>query len=181
MRGLPIIAAALAALAFSSAYGQTTVFREVRPDVSVTKQGNTTRFEIADPDLAKKARVLEELWQVPGSENERVVRWIIANANDLQPVFFYELARRLWDLRRRDDALEWFAFALVRSSYDAARCSDETARETVGKLPSLAVHVASSMTTSPDPSFSTYAVSSTQQTSTGRWRTASAWSTAWCG
>ncbi len=131
------------AVAITSAIIATHVFaaETKTPDISISRSGNLTNILVVDPDLKKQAETFAALSKVPNSENDTVIPWLIANANSLQPAFLYELARRLWD-SDKDKAFEWYAIAMIRSRYDAFRCTDKTAPQGILYLPQIASNVA---------------------------------------
>lgn len=83
---------------------------------------------VFDPstDLADQFGAFEALAGVPDDQSDDVVRLLTRHADDLAPLFLFELARRLWD-RDRDLAMEWFAVGRLRTEYDARRCIDPAA------------------------------------------------------
>jgi len=136
---LALLGVALA-VALPKANGQTADQDPKKPGLSIETQGNFKNIQSIDPDLAKQAQDLASLQRIPTNQNATVVPWLIANSVGLSPPFLLELARRLWDMDRRNDAFEWYALAFVRARYDSGRCVDPTAQQPM--LPPIAVNVA---------------------------------------
>ena len=141
MRLFPLIAVAIVVIGASVTNGQTPPTGTKQPGLTNEKRGPITNYRTTDTVLAKQAQKLAALTQRPVSENASVVLSIAAHSNELEPAFLYEMARRLWDMGRIDDALEWFAIAGMRARYDAFRCTDATARQGILMLPSMAANV----------------------------------------
>jgi hypothetical protein len=62
---------------------------------------------------------------LPASENGRIARELSQRANELPTPYLFELANRLYPAEK-EKALEWYAFATVRTRYDSLRCVDES-------------------------------------------------------
>ncbi|WP_428248034.1 hypothetical protein [Ferrovibrio sp.] len=120
---------------------QPTAGETKSPAIGIETQGNLTNFMVVDPDLTEQAQKLQVLRALPDSADAVLVPWLQLNAKDLLPAYSYELARRLWNLGRRDDALEWYARGFLHARYDAMRCTDTTAGQGVAFLPQLAPNV----------------------------------------
>ncbi|MBC7908154.1 MAG: hypothetical protein H7Y60_15615 [Rhodospirillaceae bacterium] len=73
--------------------------------------------------------------------DEPVIAWERDNQALLSSGFLFDLSRRLLP-RDPDQALEWYAIALIRGHYDAGRCLDDTARRAVSRLSGMAEEVA---------------------------------------
>lgn len=59
----------------------------------------------------------------------------------LPPPYLFELARRTFDTDKQE-AITWYLLGIVRSRYDALRCTDKTSHQGVLFLPRLAPRVA---------------------------------------
>jgi hypothetical protein len=77
----------------------------------------------------------------PMTDNDVIVPWLRENQSRLQPMFIFELSRRLL-ASDRDAALEWFVVADLRVVYDARRCSDPTVASDGAVTRSLAKRLA---------------------------------------
>lgn len=104
-----------------------------------------TDLLVVPPDLQKQLQLYDELRKRPTAEDHVIVPWLTRHSTELTPVFAYELARRLWDQGRRDDAFEWYNVASIRAGYDGFRCADKTAAQGVMFLPRAATNVAQSI------------------------------------
>jgi hypothetical protein len=108
----------------------------------VQQQDGITNILVYDPDLEKQQQLYQLVRSRPASEDGVILPWLESHAAKLTPIFSYELARRLWDQGRRDDAFEWYALAGIRARYDGLRCVDTTAAQGIAFLPQAAVDVA---------------------------------------
>ena len=133
----------LTAFLCGSAQAQAPNAETKQPGISVETNRGITNIQVVDLDLSKQAQVFAAILKVPSDQNPTIIPWLTANAVNLQPAFQYELARRLWDAGRQDDALEWFAVAWIRSKYDAMRCVDTSAGQGILMLPGFAANVQS--------------------------------------
>jgi hypothetical protein len=145
MRTLLAALATTVTIALPSAFGQAQPSEPKWPTISSETKGNVTNALVMDPMLAAQARNFATLRKIPSMQNPVVVPWLMARAQELDPGFLYEIARRLWDMGRRNDAFEWFALAHVRARYDAARCVDKTAPQGIFALPQIAANVQAGM------------------------------------
>jgi len=91
------------------------------------------KFLHVNTDTAAQMASYTAIARQPPTANEVVIPWLRDNADRLQPMFLFELARRLFP-DDRETALDWYAIALVRARYDAERCSDPAAGSGVGAL-----------------------------------------------
>lgn len=133
----------LSAFLCGSAQAQAPNAGTKQPGISVETNRGITNIQVVDLDLAKQAQVFAAILKAPSEQNPTIIPWLTANAVNLQPAFQYELARRLWDAGRQDDALEWFAVAWIRAKYDAMRCVDASAGQGILMLPGFAANVQS--------------------------------------
>lgn len=78
---------------------------------------------VVDPDPQAQAKILATIAHQPMADNDIIVPWIEQNADMLEPLLLMELSRQLFE-QSHADALEWFAVALTRATYDARRCED---------------------------------------------------------
>jgi hypothetical protein len=74
-------------------------------------------------------------------DDAAIIAWERAHQLDLSSGYLFDLSRRLF-ASHTDEALEWYAVALIRGQYDAGRCIDDTARRAVSKLSGIAEGVA---------------------------------------
>lgn len=75
--------------------------------------------------IPEQTRHLRFLQKLPRSRDKEVISWIKENQQYLNPVFLYEMARRLFTTDV-EAALEWAQVGRLRSLYDALRCTDST-------------------------------------------------------
>jgi hypothetical protein len=106
----------------AGANGQTPKLEPKTATPSV--EGAFKDIQSADLELVKQDKVFDALQEIPAAQNTDVVRSLISDSGHLPPIFLYEIARRLWEMDRRDEAFEWFAVAVLRSAYDSGRCVD---------------------------------------------------------
>lgn len=143
MRHLFFLAAMMATVCATDALAQSQAPTDAkRPGYSVQQQGSITSILVYDPDLLKQLEQYQILRTRPATEDGVIVPWLVRNSAGLSPIFTYELARRLWDQGRRDEAFEWYAVAGLRAFYDGFRCTDTTAAQGVMFLPQAAINVA---------------------------------------
>jgi hypothetical protein len=105
--------------------------------IGVVKQDQITTIFFTDPDLNAQAALLARLQQTPIGDPDRTAAWIEANKESLTPPFLFELARRRFEQDKKE-GVTWYALAITRASYDAARCKDPRARGAVGSAAYLA-------------------------------------------
>lgn len=79
---------------------------------------------------------------LPAARDPEVVAWTRAHQTMLSSGYLFELSRRLLAAGQSDEALEWYAVALMRGQYDAGRCRDSSARRAVSGLARQAAVVA---------------------------------------
>jgi hypothetical protein len=104
----------------------------------------------ADPDLPvppptdwmKQADLYGQIARMGPAQDATVIGWTLPHQAQLSSGFLFDLSRRLLAAGRSDEALEWYAVALVRGQYDAGRCQDGSARRAVGGLARQAAVVA---------------------------------------
>lgn len=137
---LALVSTALIVVTLCGGKGQANESEPKRAGFSVETKGNFQNIQAIDPDLAKQMQNFGTLRQIPSTQNAAVVPWLIANSLGLPPPFLLEVARRLWEMDRRNDAFEWYALALLRARYDVGRCVDPTAQQAM--LPPIAANVA---------------------------------------
>lgn len=103
----------------------------------------------AEPDLPtppptdwmKQADLFGRVIPLGGDHDATVIAWERANQSLLSSGYLFDLSRRLL-ASDPDQALEWYAVALIRGQYDAGRCLDDTARRAVSRLSGMADLVA---------------------------------------
>jgi hypothetical protein len=100
-------------------------------DISVTDLPRLRLEEVYLPE------VLLGVQKIPPTEDRAVIDWVKDHFTVLPPSYIYDASQRLWR-HDRDTALEWFAIGSLRARYDAFRCKDETSRQGILILPSLA-------------------------------------------
>ncbi|MGE5546897.1 MAG: hypothetical protein ACM33T_08370 [Solirubrobacterales bacterium] len=88
-----------------------------------------------------QAELFGRLAYIPPARNGEVIAWERANADRLSPGFLFDLSRRLLG-ENPNEALEWYALAMMRGLYDSSRCIDSTARRAVSGLARQAEAVA---------------------------------------
>lgn len=125
----------------AASLAQTPTFGDVRPQprLNFRGDGNTRIIDVVDESLRGLRERLEFVRARPLSDPAAVI-WLTERSDTLEPVFLFELARRLI-LTDRTAALEWFTAALARASYDEKRCVDQTARGATIKASLLAPEV----------------------------------------
>ena len=96
----------------------------------VEQQGNVTNAYVAgDGTYASVVKDILVLREQPINDTSILDR-IVGNFNDLPPPYYLEAARRLC-LRDADAARDWLTLYSTRARYDALRCTDPSAIETV--------------------------------------------------
>lgn len=83
---------------------------------------------VVGADEAAQQRVYALVRSRPLTDNPTLVPWLTTNLRKLQPVFAFELSRRLFD-ENRAAALDWFTIARIRLRYAGLRCTDATAAD----------------------------------------------------
>ncbi|CAA7612187.1 hypothetical protein [Magnetospirillum sp. UT-4] len=104
----------------------------------------------AEPDLPspppadwmEQAQLYGRVATLGPTHDGAVVAWEEDHQRALSSGFLFDLSRRLLALGEAERALEWYAVALIRGQYDAARCRDATARRAVSGLARQAAPVA---------------------------------------
>jgi WD40 repeat protein len=105
--------------------------------------------ELLASDPVQQVAAYDFVTSRPMSDNGVIVPWLNESTDRLQPMFLYELSRRLF-ADDRAAALEWYAIALMRARYDAGRCSNTSAGNDVGTLAWRATPVPTYVINHPD-------------------------------
>ena len=87
--------------------------------------------------ISRIFKKLEALHLRPLSESPLILPDIKAKIKALPPPYLYELARRTFDIDKRE-AFVWFLTSYLRAAYDASKCTDRTAGQGILQLPNLA-------------------------------------------
>lgn len=102
-------------------------------------------FTLPEPppaDWLAQADLFGRVATLPASRDAEVVAWGQAHQTMLSSGYLFELSRRLLAVGQAEQALEWYAVALMRGQYDAGRCRDNSARRAVSGLARQAAVVA---------------------------------------
>ncbi|MDD9903249.1 MAG: tetratricopeptide repeat protein [Rhodospirillaceae bacterium] len=109
------------------------------PDGTLTVQRGGLTSEPVSPS-AGYSKKFEALHLRPLSESPLILPDLKAKIKDLPPPYLYELARRTFDIDKRE-AFVWFLTGYLRAAYDASKCTDRTAGQGILQLPNLAPRV----------------------------------------
>ncbi|MBF0324166.1 hypothetical protein [Magnetospirillum moscoviense] len=93
-------------------------------------------------DWLKQADLYGQVARMGPAQDAQVIDWTLAHQRLVSSGFLFDLSRRLLAAGRTQDALEWYAIALLRGHYDAGRCQDRSAKRAVGGLARQAAVVA---------------------------------------
>lgn len=93
-------------------------------------------------DWLAQADLFGRVATLPASRDPDVIAWTRAHQIALSSGYLFDLSRRLLAAGQADEALEWYAVALMRGQYDAGRCRDGSARRAVSGLARQAAVVA---------------------------------------
>lgn len=104
---------------------------------------------VVDADTTRQIATYEIVSRLPVSDNDIVIPWLKENASLLQPMFLYELARRMF-AHDHAAALEWYIVAVSRARFDANRCADPAASNSVRLLTGRAEPIPSYLRDHPE-------------------------------
>lgn len=97
--------------------------------------------DLPDPPPADWVRQADLFGRVAQSPDDgAVIGWERTHQAALSSGYLFDLARRLLPTDP-DQAMEWYAVAMVRGRYDAGRCIDDTAGRAVSRLSQIAAEV----------------------------------------
>jgi len=102
-------------------------------------------FTLPEPppaDWLAQADLFGRVATLPASRDAEIVTWGQKHQAMLSSGYLFELSRRLLAVGQTEQALEWYAVALMRGQYDAGRCRDSSARRAVSGLARQAAVVA---------------------------------------
>jgi hypothetical protein len=109
--------------------GNPTVSPSGPNDVTVVPKG-----EYAAIDTKPILTVMNKLQAISGHENDDLVHEIEQHSDKYAPPVFFALAELLYRQGDIPDAIFWFNAGRLRADFDAARCSDVSARDAVSVL-----------------------------------------------
>lgn len=96
------------------------------------------------PRSAGYTKKFEALHNRSMADSAEIVAALEPKIMTLPPPYLFEMARRTFEADKQE-SMTWFWLGVVRSRYDAARCTDRTSRQGVLYLPQLAPRVAKAM------------------------------------
>lgn len=93
-------------------------------------------------DWLAQADLFGRVAALPAARDGEAIAWARTHQAMLSSGYLFDLSRRLLAAGQADEALEWYAVALMRGQYDAGRCRDSSARRAVSGLARQAAVVA---------------------------------------